>query len=139
MSGTLLIVDDEEEIRKLLSRHFRQKQYDVFTASSVDEAVELLSHTAVQVVISDIMMPGKKGTELLPILNDQYPMTRAVMITGYVTLENALMCMRYGADTCVFKPLDDLSELEEAVERIIMWHIRWKEKLAELQSAKGRI
>ncbi len=137
MNATILVIDDEEEIRKMLSRHYRMKKYDVFTAGTVDEGIAILETTPVQIVISDIMMPGKLGTEILPVLNDLYPMTRAIMITGYVTLENALACMRYGADTCVFKPMVDLSELDEAVERLFQWHHRWKEKLLELQRAKG--
>jgi DNA-binding NtrC family response regulator len=56
------------------------------------------------------------------------------MITGYMTLENALGCMRHGADTCVFKPLEDLTELEEAVEFAVGRLKRWQDKLRMLQA-----
>jgi DNA-binding NtrC family response regulator len=136
MKVCILIVDDEAEIRDMLSRHFRFNGYDTVTAGSVDEAVGILESRMVQVVISDIMMPGKSGIELLAVIHDNFPMIRVIMITGYVTLENALACMRKGADTCVFKPLGDLEELDEAVRRVYDWHERWQEKLHSLQMMK---
>ena len=137
LKACILIVDDEEDIRKMLSRHYRLSGYDTVTAGSVDEAVVVLATTSIQIVISDILMPKKMGIELLPVLSDSYPMTKAIMITGYVTLDNALACMRNGADTCIFKPLGDMKELDEAVERVYHWHRRWQRKLSELQKAKG--
>ena len=61
---------------------------------------------------------------------------RVIMITGYVTLENALACMRNRAETCVFKPLNDLGELEEAVASALKHLNRWQQKLSELQGMK---
>ena len=136
MKACILIVDDEAEIRNMLSRHFKFQGYDVETAGTVDEALGVLNRKMIQVVISDIMMPGKTGIELLAMIHDNFPMIRVIMITGYVTLDNALACMRKGADTCIFKPLGDLDELDEAVERVYDWHIRWQEKLHSLQKMK---
>jgi len=137
LKACILIVDDEDEIRKMLARHFRMAGYETVTAGTVDEAIKILSNTSIQIVISDIMMPEKLGTELLPVLADSYPMIKAIMITGYVTIENALACMRNGADTCIFKPLGDMKELDDAVERLYQWHTRWQQKLSELQKVKG--
>jgi DNA-binding NtrC family response regulator len=136
MKASILIVDDEQEIRDMLSRHYRFMGYRILTAGSVDEAIAILNGEVVQIVISDIMMPGKSGTELLSVIHDNYPMIRVIMITGFVTLENALACMRKGADTCIFKPLGELEELDDAVERVYSWHLRWKEKLHSLQKMK---
>ncbi|MGM0462227.1 MAG: response regulator [Fibrobacterota bacterium] len=134
MKYKILIVDDEEEIRNMLSRHFRLKGYAVEKAGSVDDALGYLQSTIVHIVVSDIMMPHKNGTELLTILKNEYPMIKIIMITGYVTLENALNCMKRGADTCIFKPLGDLKELDEALDRATAWHARWQEKLHILQN-----
>ncbi len=138
MKAQILIVDDELDIREALARHYRLKGYQVILVGGCDEALQRLREVPVQIVISDIMMPGRKGTELLPILHDQYPMVRAIMITGFVTLTNGLECMQGGADTCVFKPLGDLAELDEAVERAYQWHVRWQEKLRILQNNVAR-
>jgi DNA-binding NtrC family response regulator len=137
MKARILIVDDEKEIRDMLSRHYKFNGYDTETAGSVDDALEILNTKMIQVVVSDIMMPGKTGIDLLKSIHENFPMIRVVMITGYVTLENALACMRKGADTCIFKPLGDLEELDEAVLRSVEWNERWQEKLRSLQRMKS--
>jgi CheY-like chemotaxis protein len=136
MAGSLLIVDDEKEICEMLSRNFRMLGYSVKTASNGIEALDLLAKAPVDVVISDIMMPKMDGVSLLREVRSQYPMTHVVMITGYVTLENALACMRLQADTCVFKPLHDLTELESAVSDALKALDLWKHKFHELQGMK---
>jgi len=133
VKARLLIVDDEAEIRDMLSRHFRYLGFQVDTACDGVEAMQKLARERTEVVISDIVVPRMDGVELLKTARQQYPMIRFIMITGYVTMENALACMRYGADTCVFKPLEDLVELEEAVEFAVVWLKRWQKKLKMLQ------
>ena len=134
MKVKILIVDDELEICNMLSRHFRYLGYHVDTAANGLEAMEKLGASSLQVVISDIVMPKMDGIELLRAMQKQYPMVHTIMITGYVTLENALACMRLGADTCVFKPLEDLSELEQAVQQAVMSLKHWQEKLKMLRA-----
>lgn len=134
MKVQLLIVDDELEICDMLSRHFRYAGFDVETASNGIEALEKLENANIQIIISDIMMPEMDGVDLLRSVRKQYPMIHVIMITGYVTMENALGCMRHGADTCIFKPLEDLGELDGAVEKAVMSLKHWHEKLKVLQT-----
>jgi len=133
VKARLLIVDDEPEIREMLSRHFRYLGFQVDTASDGVKAMEKLAQARTEVIISDIVMPNMDGVELLRTVHRQYPMLHTIMITGYVTLENALACMRHGADTCIFKPLEDLTELEEAVECALGRLKCWRGKLKMLQ------
>ena len=139
MKGRLLVVDDEREIREMLSRHFRMLGYRVELAGNGHEALGLLEQKRIDVVISDIRMPEMDGVSLLREIRRQYPMMHVIMITGYVTLENALACMRNQADTCVFKPFKDLSELEEAVQTAMEALARWTRKFHELQGMKPAI
>ena len=136
MSARLLIVDDEIEIREMLARHYRLKQQEVTLAADGHEALETLAQRRFDVVISDIKMPGMSGVDLLKVIRTEYPMIRVIMITGYVTLDHALACLRRGADTCVFKPLTDLGELDAAVDSAIEWLRRWQAKLVELRGMK---
>ena len=136
MKGKLLIVDDEREICEMLSRHFRMMGYEVALAGNGREALEVLAERRTDVVISDIRMPEMDGVSLLREVRRQYPMTHVIMITGYVSFENALACMRNQADTCVFKPLNDLTELEQAVEDAMVGLARWNHKFRELQGMK---
>ena len=134
MKAKLLIVDDETEIRDMLSRHFRYSGYEVDTAANGLEAMEKLDASHIQVVISDIVMPKMDGVELLRNIRQQYPMIHTIMITGYVTLENALACMRHGADTFIFKPLEDLDELDQAVQQAVTSLKHWQDKLKILRA-----
>lgn len=136
MKRDILIVDDEIEIRELLERHFRFMGYDVVLAANGVEALEILAKRPMRVVVSDIMMPEMDGITLLGRIRSEYPMTRIIMITGYVTMENALACMRKQAETCIFKPIDDLTELDEAVERAFEYLKHWEKKLLELQGMR---
>ena len=136
MQGKLLIVDDEEEIRSALSRHFRFKGYSVLTAGNGSEALAVMSSNNIDVVISDIVMPIMDGVDLLRALRNDYPMVRTIMITGYVTQENVLACIRHDAETCVFKPWQDLSELETAVTSAMDRMKNWRRKLKYLLDIK---
>lgn len=138
MSIELLIVDDEVEIRKSLGVYFKSCGYEVTLAENGNAALGVLAVKRIDICISDIIMPIMDGVELLRQVRHDYPMTRVIMITGYVTLENALACMRLGADTCVFKPFEDLSELTSAVEGSTAILNSWKKKLKELVFMKSQ-
>lgn len=137
MKTNLLVVDDEVEIQQMLSRHFTYLGYSVDTASNGKEALKILENKKFDILISDIMMPEMDGVELLRQVRDQYPMIRPIMITGYVNLDNALACIRYRADACVFKPLKDLGELESAVTEAERKNSYWLKILKELQGLKS--
>jgi YesN/AraC family two-component response regulator len=133
----ILIVDDEVEIREMLARHFEFDDYTVFQAEDGKAALEVLSTVKIDVVISDIVMPRMTGVELLEILSNEYPMTRAIMITGYVTQNHLLKCMQFHAETVVFKPIEDLTELDDAVKNCLKHLQQWKDKFKALQGLKG--
>lgn len=136
MSINILVVDDEKEIREMLSRHFRMQEYTVDVAGNGKEALDVLAEKRIDIVITDIMMPGMNGIELLEHIKNDAPMIHVVVITGYVTLENALSCMRLGAESFIFKPLEDLTELEEAVAMAEKSMLTWQKKLRELRGMK---
>ncbi len=136
MNVHILIVDDEVEIREMLSRHFRFLGYSTDTACNGREALEKLAETKTDIVISDIMMPEMNGIELIGVVREEYPGIHTIMITGYVTLVNAMAAMRLGADTMVFKPLEDLSQLEQAVQRAVERIQHWLNLLNELRAMK---
>jgi len=138
MSAQLLIVDDEAEIRDALSRHFRFLGFAVETAANGKEALELLAIKKVDVVVSDIVMPIINGVDLLRTIRRDYPTVRVVIMTGYVTQEHVMACIRHDAETCVFKPWTDMKELEEAVQRAVERTMVWKKKLRQLLDMKPR-
>lgn len=132
MSLKLLIVDDEQEIREMLSRHFRLLGISNSTASNGKEALNYLASNSVDIVISDIRMPEMDGVELCRQLRKDFPLVRIILMTGQVNLESALACLRQGVDDCLFKPFEDLKLLEEAVDRSKSILDRWKKVLNKL-------
>lgn len=132
----LLIVDDEVKILDMLKMTFEMKECSVFTAENGVEALDILNSKKIDIVISDIKMPEMDGVELLRNIRRQFPMIRVIMITGYVTLENAMSCVKLGADDIIFKPIIDMETLEKTFDRSLETLKEWKIKLAKLRSMK---
>ena len=135
-AANLLIVDDELEIREMLARHFAFEGFNILQAEDGLEALEILNKQKVDLVISDIVMPRMSGVELLEVIHKEFPMIRVNMITGYVTQSHLLQCMKNHADNVIYKPLEDLQELEDSVKRSFDTIQRWKNKLKVLQGMK---
>ncbi|MDD2897071.1 MAG: response regulator [Desulfuromonadaceae bacterium] len=104
MKEHILIVDDEEMIRDLLSAALTQDGYVCHQSSNVDEAFVLMSEQPVDLVISDIMMPGRSGVELLRDLKKINPDISVLMITGLSDMNTAMECVHLGADDYITKP-----------------------------------
>ncbi|MDD2308697.1 MAG: response regulator [Desulfuromonadaceae bacterium] len=104
MKQHILIVDDEEMIRDLLSATLMQEEYICHEAANVEEAFALLGEQPVDLVISDIMMPGRSGVELLRDLKKANPDIAVLMITGLSDMNTAMECVHLGADDYITKP-----------------------------------
>lgn len=104
MKEHILIVDDEEMIRDLLTSALQQDKYVCHQAANVDEAFIILEHQQIDLVISDIMMPGRTGVELLRDLKKADPDIAVLMITGLSDMNTAMECVHLGADDYITKP-----------------------------------
>ena len=114
----LLVVDDEEKIRHLLSEYFALKGYEVRTACRGEDAVALTSVFSPDVVLLDLLMPGMSGTETLKALKGLAPAPRVLMISAADHDEVVQEMLRQGADFYVCKPLN-LAQLEHLVKGIL--------------------
>ncbi|MDQ4123379.1 MAG: ATP-binding protein [Acidobacteriota bacterium] len=113
----ILIVDDEEAVRELFISCLSER-YNCFGAGSVKEALEFLAQKEVALVISDIIMPGLSGVELLRKIIENYPYTAVIMASGINQPQRALDAIRLGAFDYLLKPCD-LNVLELTVERAL--------------------
>ncbi len=102
---TVLVVDDEPSNLASLRKIFERDQMRVFTAENAKAALEVARHHRVQVVLTDLMMPGTSGVDLLKALKELSPDTEVVLMTAYGTVETAVQAMREGAYDFVEKPL----------------------------------
>jgi putative two-component system response regulator len=108
----ILIVDDEDLIRELLSRWFADEGYEVALAASAEEALEALNPDPPELLILDITLPGMSGIELLETVKREHgEKVAAVMVTGVDDRTTAVRCLELGAHSYVVKPIDqrDLS------------------------------
>jgi putative nucleotidyltransferase with HDIG domain len=114
----ILIVDDENSIRKLLSRKLTQSGYICEEAGCVNEAMEAIKNNAVKLVILDIKLPDIAGTDILQIIQSKYPNISVIMTSSITNINTAIECMKNGADDYVFKPFN-LNEVAMCVSRTL--------------------
>jgi len=116
--GEILIVDDEEAIRRLLYQKLSGEGYQCQEAGSADQALDELRGKPKALVILDIKMPGKSGVELLPELRASYPDTAVIMATAITDTSTAIQCMKEGAYDYITKPFN-LDEVVLSVDRAL--------------------
>lgn len=121
MNGArLLLVDDEEGIRTVLSLVLADMGHDVRTAANGNEALALLHDRPADVVLTDVRMPGMDGLALLAAVREAWPDTGVIMLTGHGDMELAVKSLRLGATDFLTKPVGDEAlavALDRAFER----------------------
>lgn len=116
--GRLLVVDDNTDILEALERKLSARGFTVVTAPGAAGAVRALGAGEVDVVVTDIKMPGMDGTELIRYVRENLPDVGIVAITGYASIADAVEVVRAGAEEYLPKPFTD-GELFGAVERVL--------------------
>ena len=130
----ILVVDDEPDLEPLMlqrmRRDIRRGQYEFVFAHDGNEALARLSeHEDVDMVLSDINMPGMDGLTLLEQIPHVYPEIRAVMVSAYGDMKNIRTAMNRGAFDFVTKPID-FEDLRITIERTLRHMMEWREALA---------
>jgi signal transduction histidine kinase len=143
MKKTILIVDDEEGIRKVLSILLSDMGYNVISAENGEIALKLFRENNPQIVLTDIKMPNMDGIELLSCLKKESPDTEVIMITGHGDIDLAIKSLKFEATDFVTKPVNDevlQIALKRAEDRISMkQQIReYTENLEQLVEEKSR-
>ncbi|RPI17727.1 MAG: sigma-54-dependent Fis family transcriptional regulator [Ignavibacteriae bacterium] len=135
----ILIIDDEQAQRMILSGNLKKKGHYIIEASSGDEGIEKAVKNDIDIVITDFKMPGKNGIEVLKAIITLKPEIAVVIVTAFGTIEDAVCAMKEGAYDYITKPID-LNELDNLIKRIserqqlISENKLLKEKLGEKYS-----
>jgi signal transduction histidine kinase len=123
MTQKILLVDDEEGIRKVLAIALSDSGYEVFTAEGGKEALDIFGKMRPPIVLTDIKMPGMDGIALLQKIKEESPDTEVIMITGHGDMELAIRSLKFDATDFITKPINhDALEvaLKRANEKIIL-------------------
>jgi DNA-binding NtrC family response regulator len=115
---SILIVDDEDATRQLCRDIASEIGLEVRTASTTDEALEILEQSPVDIVVTDLKVPELGGIELLKHIRTNQPNTSVMMLTQYGTIETAVAATQLGAKDYVTKPFH-LQELRTKIERLV--------------------
>jgi putative PEP-CTERM system response regulator len=118
MRFNVLIADDEKNIREGLAEALAQDGYGTILAADGDEAIARVERGDVDLVITDLRMPRKSGTEVLKDVVGKYPGLPVIVLTGHGTIEDAVSAMRMGAFDFVTKPIN-LDHISLLVKRAL--------------------
>ncbi|MBW6516518.1 MAG: sigma-54 dependent transcriptional regulator [Candidatus Cloacimonetes bacterium] len=115
---TILVVDDSIDSLEMISRKLKKRDFSVFTATNVADALSVLEKTDIDLVITDFKMPKVSGLELIRHINENYKQLKVVMITGYPTIDGAVEAVKSGAEEYLIKPFTD-EELYKAIDEVV--------------------
>ncbi|MGD8228639.1 MAG: response regulator [Desulfobacteraceae bacterium] len=134
MKTRVLIVDDEEEFVESLAERLKIRDYDVTTSPSGEDAIDKVKHYNFDVVILDVLMPGKDGVNTLREIKGIKPLTEVIMLTGHGTVASAVDGMKLGAFDYLMKPC----ETTDLVTKINTAHDRKAQQEERIREAKVR-
>lgn len=126
MPRRMLIVEDEGTLRESLRRLFTKEGFEVHSAESAEDGVELAAISPYDVIISDIILPGMDGIQMLARMRQEYPEQVFIVITAYASLETALKALKAGAYDYIMKPI-----IHEEIKQIVRNALRQKELQVE--------
>jgi DNA-binding NtrC family response regulator len=128
--ATVLVVDDDRNLLTVLKGLLEREGLAVLTASHVDAALAVISRHDIDLIITDLKMPGKSGLDLLALSRERVPAAPAIMITAHGDVETAVTAMKRGAYDFITKPFD-----EEELVRVVNKAVAESAKNRQLVSA----
>ncbi|MBT4090772.1 MAG: response regulator [Deltaproteobacteria bacterium] len=118
MSLRVLLVDDEKDFVETLAERLEVRNFTVLTALSGDEAIEKVKKYHIDIIVMDLLMPGKSGIETYKEIRMIHPAVGVIMLTGHAELETAMAGLKLGIYDYLIKPV----QIEELVEKLKMAH-----------------
>ena len=105
VKARILVIDDDEGIRKVITTALNDESYITDTASNGREAIEKSKTNAYNLAIIDIHLPDMEGTQLLSELEETTPKMRKIIVTGFPEVQNAIAAVKKGANDYITKPV----------------------------------
>jgi DNA-binding response OmpR family regulator len=133
---SILIVDDEDHLRRSLSFILQKENYHVTTAATAEEALDCLKLLEYDLMFLDLNLPGMSGTDLLKAVHNQFPQLPVLILTAHAALESAIQAVRLGARDYLIKPVEPVDLLIRVGEVLAEREqpARKKEIVAQIQT-----
>jgi putative two-component system response regulator len=136
--GTILVVDDEPNICRLLERYLGRLGHTVQTANSVPEAMERLTRERFDLVLTDLRLPGPSGLDLLVEVRSRAPGTRMILMSAHADISTAAAAIDRGIDQLIIKPFE-LEDLRSRVDSSLARYRAEHEALQEREDLQARL
>ena len=114
----ILIVDDNYDMLELIQRNLKALNFHTYKASSVTEAIDILKYSSIDLLITDLQMPGINGIELIKYVQEHFPTIPKLVITGFPSVDSAIDAVKAGAVDYLAKPFTN-EELKKAVKNLV--------------------
>jgi two-component system, NtrC family, response regulator HydG len=118
INTNVLIVDDSPETVELIQRNLHSLGYQTYTANNVQSAIKLVETVSIDLLITDLKMPGENGIELVRHVSENYKGIGILVITGFPSIQGAVQSIKIGAEEYLVKSFTD-EELFKAVESVL--------------------
>jgi DNA-binding response OmpR family regulator len=132
MKIKVLLVDDEKEFVDALAERLEIRDFEVTKAFDGDEALDRIGGVDVDVVVLDVMMPGKDGLAVLREIKKTKPLVEVLMLTGHATVESAIEGLKNGAFDYLLKP----TETKDLIAKIVLAYKRKHEQEERIRQAR---
>jgi two-component system response regulator CpxR len=132
MSIKVLLIDDEQQFVEPLSERLSTRGFYTEIALSGEEGTSLVKQKEWDVVVLDVLMPGKNGTETLRDIKQIKPLIEVIMLTGHATVESAIEGMKLGAYDYLMKPTE-LKDLIEKIEKAYARKAEHEERISQAE------
>jgi DNA-binding response OmpR family regulator len=135
---SILVVDDEPSIRFAFTKMFATAGYEILTAESAEEALQIMSSTPVPVLFLDLNLPAMNGLDLCCEVRKSWPWSIAIAVTGYASLFDLVKCREAGFEDYFIKPVES-KELLTAAEHAFKKLERWKKRPGRMPKRKAEL
>jgi DNA-binding response OmpR family regulator len=131
MKIKVLLVDDEKDFVEALAERLEMRDFEITRAFSGDEALTAINSGSVDVVVLDVLMPGKDGVTTLREIKQAKPLVEVIMLTGNATVESAIEGLKLGAFDYLMKP----TETKDLIAKIVLAYKRKAEQEDRIRQA----
>jgi DNA-binding NtrC family response regulator len=132
----VLVIDDEQSFAEIISERLELRNFEVMSVFSGEEAIQLLEERDFDVILLDVLMPGKSGIDTLKDIMKIDPLSHIIMLTGHARVDTAMEGMGLGAYDYLIKPAE-VNDLVEKIKLAYVHKVTQKEKTQHASVTRG--